>query len=139
MRIQCISHGLAIYKNKILVYKVTDCVNKKSFFRLIGGHIDFGESGEEALKREFKEEINQDIRIIRKLDTFENIFFYNGKDMHEFISLFQIKFKNESIYHQKGILGNEGPNRTFIADWVPIEEFKNKHKILYPPNVLDYL
>ena len=139
MNIQCVSHGLALSKDKILVYKVTDIVNKKSFFRLIGGHIEFGESASVALKREFKEEINQNIRIVQQLDTFENIFFYNGKNRHEFVSLFQIEFIDESVYQKNNIIGNEGPNRTFAAEWVSIKKFKNNHKILYPPNTLNYI
>ena len=53
--IQCVAHGLVFNKSKILAYEVEDEVKKKSFFRLIGGHIEFGESASEALKREFEE------------------------------------------------------------------------------------
>ena len=139
MNIQCVSHGLAIHQNRILVYKVTDRVNRKSFFRLIGGHIEFEESASEALIREFKEEIDQSIRIVKQLNTFESMFFYNGKNRHEFVSLFQIEFVNKLVYKQNSIIGNEGPNRTFTAEWIFIEEFKNNNKILYPPDILDYL
>ena len=139
MNIQCVSHGLAIHQNRILVYKVTDRVNRKSFFRLIGGHIEFEESASEALIREFKEEIDQSIRIVKQLNTFESMFFYNGENRHEFVSLFQIEFVNELVYKQSNIIGNEGPNRTFTAEWIFIEEFKNNNKILYPPDILDYL
>ena len=41
--------------------------------------------------------------------------------------------------NKKNIIGNEGPDRTFTAKWIPVKEFENKSKILYPPNILDYL
>ena len=90
--IQSVSLGLISREEKILCYHVKDKISKDIFFRLIGGHIDFGESADLALEREFKEEVNQDIKIIEKLDVFENIYFYNGNNCHEFVSLFLVDF-----------------------------------------------
>ena len=98
MNIQCVTHGLVTCKDKILVYKVIDSFDNKSFYRLIGGHIEFGEPASSALKREFKEEVDQDIEIVSHLESFENIFFYKGKTKHEFLSLFKVKFIDKSIY-----------------------------------------
>lgn len=39
-----------------------------------GGHIEIGETMEEALKREIKEETNMEIEIIRLIDIFDGIF-----------------------------------------------------------------
>ena len=85
--IQCVSLGLISNKSDILVYQVTDHVSNNSFFRLIGGHIEFGETAIEALKREFKEETDQEIININSIGVFENIFFYKGEEQHEFVSL----------------------------------------------------
>ena len=137
--IQCVAHGLVFNKSKILAYEVEDEVKKKSFFRLIGGHIEFGESASEALKREFEEEINQEIQIISKLDVFENIFVYKGDNQHEFVSLFEVKFLNKDIYKKNNITGHEGPTRKFYAKWIDIGEFQSRQKILYPPETLNYL
>ena len=138
-KIQCVVHGLSVHNSKVLVYSVEDKIDKKKFFRLIGGHIEFSEAASEALIREFKEEINQKIKIVKELDIFENIFFYNGKNCHEFVTLLEIEFLNKEIYDQDNIVGNEGPNRTFNARWIPVSEFKDKNRTLFPPQVLDYL
>ena len=61
--IQSVSIGLVTQGNKILTYKVQDKISSDSFYRLIGGHIEFGEHAKNALKREFQEEINQEIKI----------------------------------------------------------------------------
>ena len=138
-KIQCVVHGLSVHNSKVLVYSVEDKIDQKNFFRLIGGHIEFSEAASEALIREFKEEINQKIKIVKELDIFENIFFYNGKNCHEFVTLLEIEFLNKEIYDQDNIVGNEGPNRTFNARWIPVSEFKDKNRTLFPPQVLDYL
>ena len=137
--IQCVVHGLVVYKTKVLVYSVEDQIRKKTFFRLIGGHIDFGEEASDALIREFKEEINEDIKIVEQLDVFENLFFYKEGKQHEFVSLFKIEFCNKKMYSKKDIIGNEGPDRCYKANWISIDEFKNKNKVLYPPNIVRYL
>ena len=137
--IQCVAHGLVLKGTKILVYKVEDKVKKKSFYRLIGGHIEFGESASNALKREFKEEIDEEIEIIQKIKVFENIFTYKGKDQHEFVSLFEVKFLNKNPYNKNIIIGQEGPHRTFEAKWIDISDFDDIQKVLYPPEVLEYL
>ena len=139
MNIQCVTHGLVTCKDKILVYKVIDSFDNKSFYRLIGGHIEFGEPASSALKREFKEEVGQDIEIVSHLESFENIFFYKGKTKHEFLSLFKVEFIDKSIYDKDKIVGIEGPDRTFVAKWIPLIEFTENRKYLYPPKVLDYL
>ena len=137
--IQCVAHGLVMKDSKILVYKVQDKVKKKSFFRLIGGHIEFGESASDALKREFKEEIDEDIEIIQKLKVFENMFTYKGRDQHEFVSLFEVKFISKKPYEENIIIGHEGPHRTFKARWIDVSDFDGVQKVLYPPEVLECL
>ena len=53
-------------------------------------NVDGGAGRKHSYATEFKEEIDQSIRIIKQLNTFENMFFYNGKNRHEFVSLFQM-------------------------------------------------
>ena len=131
--------GLIVKNNCILTYSVKDKVSHNIFYRLIGGHIEFGEDSKTTLIREFKEEINQEINIIKNLSVFENIYFYNGSNCHEFVSLFLVEFLNNKIYELECIIGQEGPSRTFEAFWVPIEDFKNNKKTLYPEEVLHHI
>lgn len=122
-----------------MTYSVKDKVSGDIFYRLIGGHIDFGEPANIALAREFKEEIDKEINIVQKLDVFENIYFYNGKNCHEFVSLFLIDFLDDKMYDVDCIQGHEGPSRTYNACWLPIKDFKNDKKKLYPLEILNYI
>ena len=55
--------GLAIKNNKILVQEGFDKISEKTFYRCLGGGIEFLEKSEDALKREFSEEINIEITV----------------------------------------------------------------------------
>jgi ADP-ribose pyrophosphatase YjhB (NUDIX family) len=53
------------------------------FFRPLGGGIHFGESGEEAVRREMREELGLEVRAITFLGFLENIFEWNSEAYHE--------------------------------------------------------
>ena len=55
--------GIARRENKILVSEGYDKSKNQTFYRCLGGGIEFLETSQEALKREFKEEIDIDIEI----------------------------------------------------------------------------
>ncbi len=55
--------GLIKNGNKLLVSKGYDESKNQEFYRCLGGSIEFLEKSRDALKREFKEEINIDIEI----------------------------------------------------------------------------
>lgn len=55
--------GIARRGNKILVSEGYDKSKNQTFYRCLGGGIEFLETSQEALKREFKEEIDIDIEI----------------------------------------------------------------------------
>ena len=55
--------GLAIKDNKLLVSEGFDNIKNQTFYRCLGGGIEFLEKSTDALKREFQEEINIDIVI----------------------------------------------------------------------------
>ena len=74
-------------RGRLLFDSMADPKKSISFLRPIGGGIEFGESIEAAIKREFYEEIGIDIVLVRHIKTFENIFEYDGKTGHEFVCL----------------------------------------------------
>ena len=55
--------GIARKNNKILVSEGYDKVKNQTFYRCLGGGIEFLETSQEALKREYKEELGISIDI----------------------------------------------------------------------------
>ena len=133
-----ISISLIRKGNQILVYERNDDITGRFFFRLVGGCIEFGETPEDALKREFIEELSLDIEQISLLRKFESIFVFNGLKRHEVVHLFESSFVDKNVYDQSIIDGLEG-ERKFKAVWKEISDFKIGSDILVPEEVLDYI
>lgn len=128
--------GLAIKDNKLLVSEGYDKAKNQTFYRCLGGGIEFLETSTEALKREFLEEINANISVNNFLGFSENIFTYQGKNAHELVFYYDITIP-ENQYKENYIINDDhGQSK---AMWIDINEFKNKNKILYPEEVFKYL
>ena len=134
--IRPIALGLVIKDNKLLVSEGFDKVKNEIFYRCLGGGIEFLEKSEEALKREFLEEINVDIAVKDFLGISENIFTYQGKNAHELILFYSIEISDENYQEEYKVIDDHGET---IAKWIDIDDFKNKSKILYPEEVFKYI
>lgn len=126
--------GLAIKENKLLVSEGFDKIKNQTFYRCLGGGIEFLEKSTDALKREFKEEINVEIVVKEFLGISENIFTYQGKDAHEHVFYYNIDILDKD-YKDEYINADDNGK----AVWINIDEFKNGNKILYPEDVFKYL
>ena len=134
--IRPIALGLAIKNNKLLVEEKFDKVKNQTFYRCLGGGIEFLEKSSDALKREFKEEINTDIVVKDFLGISENIFTFNGKNAHELILFYSIEISDKNYQEEYKVIDDHGET---IAKWIDIKEFKNKNKILYPEEIFKYI
>ncbi len=128
--------GLAIRDNKLLVSEGFDNIKNQTFYRCLGGGIEFLEKSTDALKREFQEEINIDIVIKDFLGISENIFTYEGKNAHELVFYYNINILDEDYKEEYVVTDDNGQSK---AVWIDINEFKNKNKILYPQEVFKYI
>lgn len=68
--------GIIIINNKLLVDKYND-----TKYCLPGGYVELGETTEEGLIREIKEEVNVDVNIDSFMGIMEN-FFYNRNNIY---------------------------------------------------------
>jgi 8-oxo-dGTP pyrophosphatase MutT (NUDIX family) len=128
--------GIVKKDNKILVSKGYDKVKDEIFYRSIGGGIEFLENSKEALKREFKEELNIEIGVGEFLGISENIFTYNGKNAHELILFYNVNIKDEDYKEKYHIIDD---NCETDAVWLDVEKFKNRELKIYPEQVFKYL
>ena len=135
-KIRPIVLGVDIKNGKILVSEGYDSIKKQTFYRCLGGGIEFLEKSDEALKREFLEELGIKINLKDFLGLAENIFTFEGKDAHELVFFYSIDI-NDSDYKDEYIIFDMEKDN--IAKWVSIEDLKSKKQIIYPQEVLKYL
>lgn len=126
--------------DRILVAHGYDPVKKETFYRPLGGGIEFGEYSEQTIHRELLEEIGADVCELKYLGTLENVYVFNGTPGHEIVMVYDGTLKNSGLYEQTLILGKEMDiEDSFQASWKHIDEFGNGKLILYPTGLLKLL
>lgn len=126
---------------RILVGEGYDPAKRETFYRPLGGRIEFGERAEEALRREVREEIEMEIESPVYLFTLENIFMFNGSMGHEIVMVYDARLADEGLYAQETIAGIETDDERsfpFKAVWKKLDEF-GPAAPLYPDGLLNAL
>lgn len=78
------------------------------FWSLPGGHVEFGETAPEALKREFLEETGVAVEVGSLLWVVENFFTYQGSQHHELGLYFLLEIPQDwKLLHQESFFGSE--------------------------------
>ncbi len=121
--------GIAVRNGKVLLQKPTN----EDFYAFPGGHVEFGETNEETLVREFKEEIGADIKV-GDLQWVAEVFFPWGENpCHQICLYYAIDITDEDIPKDGMFMAKEhieGRNFDLEFHWVPIE--KTAELEIYP-------
>jgi len=125
--------------NKILAAEGYDPLKKQTFYRPLGGGIEFGERSEETIHRELMEEIGAEVSDLRYLGTLENIFVFDGNQGHEIVQVYDGELKDPGLYEQAEIEGREANHELIRAVWKGLDEFGAGKSILYPDGLLELL
>lgn len=137
-QIRVLALGLIQRDDRLFLSQGYDSVKQDYFYRALGGGIDFGESSEVALHREFQEELHAEITNLKYLGCLENIFTFGGNSGHELIQLYQCDFVDPKFYQLESTTFMEGI-REKTALWVEIDRLRSGELRLVPENFLDYL
>jgi ADP-ribose pyrophosphatase YjhB (NUDIX family) len=131
--------SLLLVKNQndcLLVFKAEDTHKKETFYRFLGGGIEFGERSDETLKREIKEEINAEIKNLHLLTILENVFTHDGLDMHELVFVYEADFVDKDFYNKESIdIIDSKSGRKAI--WVKKDLLMQSH--FYPEGIKEYI
>jgi len=114
----------------ILVFEGFDTVKGSAYYRPLGGGVEPGETTQQAVLREIREEIDQDIVGLRALGTIENIFTLEGNPGHEIVFVFEGRFANEAAYEAEEFTVREGNGITLQARWRPMSFFNDHHRLV---------
>jgi 8-oxo-dGTP pyrophosphatase MutT (NUDIX family) len=122
--------------DSMLVIHAYDTARGQTFYTPLGGGVEFGERGREAIRREFKEEIGADITDVRFVGVLENLFTLEGRPGHEIVLVYEARLTDASLYKKELFEGRDtgGP---FKAEWKAISSFNAENAPLYPEGLLD--
>jgi len=137
-QIRVLALGLIQQDDRVFLSQGYDSARQLTFYRALGGGVDFGEPSRVALEREFREELQAELRDIEYLGCLENIFIYNGRPGHEIIQLYRCGFVDPKFYQLESLQFQEG-ERQKLALWVPIERLLNGELTVYPEGFCRYL
>jgi len=136
--IRVLALGLITQGDRTFISEGYDPIKQQTFYRAMGGGVDFGETSLEALQREFQEEIQAELTNIHYLGCIENLFTFNGKQGHEILQVYQCDFVDPKFYQLESLVFAEG-ERQKTALWVEISRFKSGELKLVPEQFLEYL
>lgn len=123
--IETIARGVAIHDGKILLCKAK---GGNSTY-LPGGHIEFGETGREALIREMAEETGLVVKTGRFMGVMENSFLQHGKPHAEINLVYELLIEEKDL--EKAAKAKED---WIEFQWQPMENLKEANPL--PKEVL---
>lgn len=130
-KIRVISIAIIKKGNSILACKAFDDIKNETFYRPLGGGVEFGETPEESLIREFREELGLEIKIIKMLGVHNSIFTYIGKKGHEVVFVYEAEFADKALYNKDRFQMIEPKHKEVIVSWVEV----NNENIIYPETI----
>lgn len=123
--------GIAVQDGKVLLQKPTN----EDSYAFPGGHVEFGETNEETLIREFREEIGADISV-GELEWVAEVFFPWGESpCHQICLFYSIEITDDNIPKDGMFMAKEhieGRNFELEFHWIPVE--KTAELEIYPPD-----
>lgn len=125
-------------EDRLFVGEHYDPTKKETFYRPLGGAIEFGERGQECVIREMREEMGAEVKELTYLDTIENIFVYDGKPGHEIVLVYEADLVDSHLYEVESVRCKENGDE-FVAVWKPVETFGVGEAPLYPEGLLELL
>lgn len=117
--------GILIHNNKLLVVKV----GNNNYFNLPGGHVELGEMSIDSIIREFKEEVNTPIKVIKPIAITESIFrTKKGIKNHELAIVYLLE-KNGNLTISDDdfdiIENDKGKIKKLHFKWISLDELKD--------------
>ena len=121
--IRAIAICLFRHGNQLLVAEGYDEVKRQTFYRPLGGTIEFGEYSHQTILREIREELGAEVDHVTYLFTLENVFTHNGQPGHEIIMIYDGAFTDETLYRRERLEASEDNGQPFVARWMTLDAF----------------
>ena len=112
--------GLAWHEGRLLAAEVLDDRGRVKGVRPLGGSVEFGERWQDALEREFAEELGLAVTIEREAGALENIYTHEGAVGHEVIFVADVRLPAGTVQGRDEIRFNEHDGVPCVARWFDV-------------------
>jgi 8-oxo-dGTP pyrophosphatase MutT (NUDIX family) len=135
-RIRNIAVGIVVRGGRTLVeiYPAND--SHDTFARAIGGGIEFGETSDTAVRREFEEELGVTLTRAEPLAVIESIFTIGGRPGHEIVHVFAVESPQFDDLAQGDELAVLDSHTT--VRWMELDAFRRGDLPYYPVGMVDF-
>jgi len=137
-QIRPLALGIVWRDGSLLVFEGYDHIKNEAFYRPLGGGIEFGERSQDALRREFREELGVELIDVRYLATLENIFTCNDQRGHEIVLLYEATLADRLLYERETFEVHE-EKELLTAYWIPLHKFRTDDPPLHPDGLFELL
>ncbi|MBU4464253.1 MAG: tetratricopeptide repeat protein [Actinobacteria bacterium] len=136
-RVRNVVVGLVVRDGHVLAEEYVATAHHDFFLRAPGGGLEFGESTNAGIRREFAEELGAVLDDIRPLGVLENVFESGPKRGHEIVHVFAV----ESASLDALATGERMPvlDADTTVGWYDIAALREGAIAFYPPGILDLL
>ena len=106
-------------------------------WRPLGGSVEFGERAvDDALRREFMEELSEPIAEPRLITVLENLYEHHGVRGHEIVFADETAFANRDVYRRDHFqFRDDGADNAAL--WVDVVRFRAGDGQLFPHGLLN--
>lgn len=132
-RIRVSARGLVRRDDDLLVARETSFDGDTPFYYPLGGGVEFGEHSEDALHREFDEELGVSLSNVSHFETYEGVFTSGGRRHHEVWRVYEADIVEPWPYERDEFTGYEVEFDEEIACvWKSADAFGEGDETLYP-------
>jgi hypothetical protein len=131
--------GLALRDGRLLAGDVYSDDGSVKGVRPLGGRVEFGESWQDTLVREFREELAVDVEIVGEPSIMENIYTHHGMLGHEVVFVADVRFLSSVPENAGRIEYLESDGSTCFAHWFDLDRLDTGGIELYPSGLKSVL
>lgn len=128
-RIRVLALALVTRGDDLLVFRGNGPATGKIFFRPLGGGVEFGEAGAEALRRAMLEELGAEIGDVRLRGVLENLFTWDARPWLEVVMLFDTTLRDPALYAWDDLVVLDTAEPVV---WLPLADVREGRAVLYP-------
>lgn len=114
--------GVLWRAGRLLAAEVRDRAGHLSGVRPLGGSVEFGETAEAAVIREFQEELGLAVTSIGPPEILQNIFVHDGVPGHEIVFAFSLECAEGDLPNSPTLKFMEDDGTVISAGWYDPEE-----------------